>query len=337
MIHLMVNYLVNLITNPPIDVLKKGNDKLKCSVVGSLPKGGLPFGRVSAYAHRVWDKQGLLSVFQKDDSTFIFKFDSDRGMNNILARGTWYIGRAPLLVHPWGFNPCSNSVKSIPLWIKFEKVPDCYWTAEGLSNIASVIGKPLGTDDLTSKLEVLPFAKICVEYTIGKELPNKIEVMNLNPMTEKLNMVEVKVTYPNKPLMCSGCKAVGHVVGACPITTRHWVKKVPLPAAPADDIGEGVSEFHGSPTSKSLSHPVVVPLDATPGGEEHGWETVPPKKSFSPASAAFFDTSPSPLNTFKNLAQVDEIDAKRASTSTLPKSQRFKRSKASGKPSSQSS
>ncbi|KAK1365668.1 hypothetical protein POM88_041229 [Heracleum sosnowskyi] len=58
-------------------------------------------------------------------------------------------------------------------------MPDSYWTQDGLSFLASVIGNPLSADDMTSRLEILPFAKICVEYKIVDDLPSKIEVENL--------------------------------------------------------------------------------------------------------------------------------------------------------------
>ncbi|KAK1399054.1 hypothetical protein POM88_008917 [Heracleum sosnowskyi] len=263
-------------------------------------------------------------------------------MNNILARGTWYIGKAPLLVYPWGADSRSNTIKTIALWVRFEKVPDCYWTQEGLSNIASVIGRPLGADALTSKLEVLPFARMCVEYEIGKDLPNKIEVMDLIPGTEELKLVEVKVTYPVKPLVCSGCNALGNLVGACPVTKRHWVPKIIQPVANQDSAATGVVDrpVEQSTPLKSYTQPpagnehLVTPIDCDEN--DNTWQTVHPRKSCSPASVAYSDASPTPLNTFKNLAQVDEVDAKRASSSHLSKSQLKKRKKALLKPSHQS-
>lgn len=120
-----------------------------------------------------------------------------------------------------GFNIQTDTVKSIPLWVKFEQVSDSYWTQEGLSNLASAIGKPLYADELTSRFEVLPFAKVCLEFTIGKDLPSSIEALDLDPATEEERIVEVKVSYPYKPRICSSCHALGHIVGACPITKRH--------------------------------------------------------------------------------------------------------------------
>ncbi|KAK1405698.1 hypothetical protein POM88_005303 [Heracleum sosnowskyi] len=287
---------------PPIEVLKKGNDKLRNCIVGSISKGNVSFGRVSAFAHHVWDKRGLLSVFQKDNATFIFKFDSELSMNNVLASGTWYIGSTPMLVHAWGIDIHTESVKSIPLWVKLEKIPDCYWTQEGLSNLASIVGRPLGADALTSRLEILPFVKVCVEYIVGNDLPSKIEAMNLNPVTEEMTVVEVVVSYPNKPRVCSGCKALGHIVGACPITKRQWVQKPKV----ATDDKKGDDEHPVISETDKLDPDVSTPthnLDNI-ANDEGDWHTVPHKRAFSPASVAYSDNSPTPLNTFKNLTRV---------------------------------
>lgn len=59
-------------------------------------------------------------------------------------------------------------------------------------------------------------------------------------------------------------------------------------------------------------------------GLDSGWQEVHHKRSFSPTSVAYSVDSPTPLNTFKHLAQVDEIDAKRALYATLSKSKQKK-------------
>lgn len=116
-------------------------------------------------------------------------------------------------------------VQTMPLWVKFEKVPDCYWTQEGISTLASVIGPPICADELTSQLEVLPIAKMCVNYTIGKDLPTKLKVVALDPITEEKTIEEVLLSYANKPLACTACQSLGHLVGACPKVKRQWVRK----------------------------------------------------------------------------------------------------------------
>ncbi|KAK1369733.1 hypothetical protein POM88_035825 [Heracleum sosnowskyi] len=231
------------IVSPPDEVLRKGNEKFKSCIVGTFTRGAPPFSKVAAFAHNVWDKRGLVHISQKDSRTFVFKFDSLSNMNSVLAKGTWYLGSSPMLVHAWGSKVGEKN--SMPLWVKFENMPDSYWTRDGLSFHASVIGHPLSADDMTSKLEILPFAKLCVEYTIGDDLPTKIEVEVLDPVTEIKHIEEVKVSYPIKPLVCKACKSLGHVIGACPIATRQWVQK--------DKPQSMGNESTGTPMQNNLS------------------------------------------------------------------------------------
>lgn len=105
-------------------------------------------------------------------------------MNKVLTKGTWYVEQRPMLVRVWCNNLKEKQVPSMPLWIKLTHISDCYWTKEGLSSIASVIGPPIIADQLTSKLDILPFARFCVEYKLGVPLPSSIPVMVLDPITE---------------------------------------------------------------------------------------------------------------------------------------------------------
>lgn len=84
-------------------------------------------------------------------------------MNAALSKGTWYVDRKPMIVCRWGSEGFNKPITTIPLWFKLSIIPDCYWTQDGLSRLASVIGEPLCADQLTSKLEMLPFAKFCVK------------------------------------------------------------------------------------------------------------------------------------------------------------------------------
>lgn len=111
--------------------------------------------------------------------------------------------------------------------VKSSNLPD-YWTREGLSRVASVVGVPLSADELTSRLEILPFAKLCVQYKVGDPLPNSITVVDLDPSSGCKSNVEVKVSYQNKPQFYSNCKSLGYIVNVCPHATfakRAWVQK----------------------------------------------------------------------------------------------------------------
>lgn len=141
-------------------------------------------------------------------------------MNKVLSQGTLYIEGQPMLMKAWGRT--TKNVDSNPLWVKLQKIPDCYWTQLGLSWLCSFIGRPLCVDELTSNLDILPFSMMCVNYKIGDELPDKISVEVLDPVTEKKSIAEVLVQYPYKPLVCTGCHSLGHKVGAFPSTKRVW-------------------------------------------------------------------------------------------------------------------
>lgn len=68
-------------------------------------------------------------------------------------------------------------------------------------------------------------------------MPTKIEARVLDPITEERHIETIDVSYPFKPLVCTACKSLGHLVGACPNVTRKWVKK-----QPREEINAGKDE-----------------------------------------------------------------------------------------------
>lgn len=273
---------------------------------------------------------------KKDSHIFLFKFISELAMNKVLSQGTWYVEGQPMLLKAWG--RAAKEVDSIPLWVKFSKIPDCYWTQKGLSWLGSTIGRPLCADELTSKLEVLPFAKMCVEYKIGDEIPNKIEVESLDPVSEEISVVEVQVQYPFKHLVCWGCRALGHKVGACPTTRRVWVMK----EKQANNVDERMNvdqEVNCNPASNQgqMVNEEVTPLkEATVATHGKCLAHDQVCNETSGVNSTIEESSPSPAATFKNLKNVDEIDSKRAAAAAnvkqLSKSQKKRRRKAQGSP-----
>ncbi|KAK1394457.1 hypothetical protein POM88_013513 [Heracleum sosnowskyi] len=230
-----------------------------------------------------------------------------------------------MLLSAWGTNPCISPITSMPLWIKISKIPDCYWTSTGLSSIASVVGNPLGADELTSKLDVLPFAKVCVQYEIGAALPSKIPVMAINPCTGVKEEVDVLISYPIKPLVCTSCKSLGHSIAACPVTKRVWVEKRKQPPVeppppeqhnietvgkpdkslvPEEFSGEQHLEprdsFRDTTSNTNAVNNVLLPeVDS-----EQGWTQVKSKKTKTTPGP---EESPPLPSSFKNLKAVDEF------------------------------
>lgn len=323
------------LVSPPDDVLKAGVDKLKTSIVGTFTKGTVPYSKVLDFANSLWKNRGLLDVGQKDNRTFFFRFNSESDMVKALAKGTWYIDRKPMVVHAWGTSV--NSVTTMPLWVRFDRIPDSYWTQDCLSRIASVIGPPICADELTSKLNILPFAKICVNYSIGNTLPTVIPVTVLDPISNEKVVEEVLVSYPNKPLACTSCKSLGHLVGSCPVTVRKWIRKVkePIPEPSSVKVDKPTAQVHVPKDDKSEGANASNP---TVDGECSPKTPVSTLQTPLGVDSAVPDSTATPVHNFKNLKRVDEIDAKHgADLQTdsgefkLTRGQRKKLKKAKGK------
>lgn len=259
------------VVEPPDEILIKGAEKFRCCIVGQFSKKTLPFLRVQNVARNAWGKLGLIDVFQKNASVFIFKFESFAAKNKVLSQGTWYFDHKPLVVTEWG-SEAGEKISEIPLWIKLSNIPDCYWTEEGLGRLASTIGKPLCADNLTSQMNVLPFARMCVQYKVGDPLPDKIKAVDLNPCTKAKSIVEVLVDYQQKPKVCASCKSLGHIMTVCPISINKWVRK----------------EQPGGSSRQSDSkseEPIIEIVDSSEAGDLRS-DRVPNKRPLSPSPSS---------------------------------------------------
>ncbi|KAG5565975.1 hypothetical protein RHGRI_001788 [Rhododendron griersonianum] len=99
-----------------------------------------------------------------------------------------------------------TTVKSIAekIWAKFGLI-DVLSNDEGLSYVASALGRPLYADRMTETCKRLNYAKICVEIDVNYELLDSFDVVLANGDT-----FPIKVWHPWKPLKCDKCKVFGH-------------------------------------------------------------------------------------------------------------------------------
>lgn len=215
-----------------------------------------------------------------------------------------------MVVTCWGVKLGKDCISSMPIWIKLTDIPDSYWTEEGLNRLASVVGKPLGADNLTSKLEMLPYAKIQGLYKLGDPLPNEVAATVLDPVTEQKYVAKVNIVYPFRSLFCSGCRFLGHSVGPCPSVTIIWVKK--------DAQGETTTPD----VTNNQQEPVIIlePGDCATGDKgqesntgftENGANDWTKVKRRNKGALGSPDVSPTPPCTFKNLKVVDEVDIRK--------------------------
>lgn len=80
----------NLLVKPPVEVLRRGNQRWSSSLVGYFLHSTLPFKVVEPIARRLWGSMGLSKVFLHSKGYYIFKFDTASDRDNVLASGPWH-------------------------------------------------------------------------------------------------------------------------------------------------------------------------------------------------------------------------------------------------------
>lgn len=237
--------------SPPENVELLGQSKWKRCVVGQFLDKKLGFTAVRNIAMRIWEKFGIREVLSNEKGFFFFLYDGE-SFHELLERGPWHFGGKLLILKLW--HPHLKLEKeqlfTIPLWVHFLNVPLELWTGPGLSYVASSVGRPLYADQLTESGQRLSFAKICVEVDCSSPLPSSFDLKYDNG-----DMVEIRVQYPWKPMMCSDCMMFGHVVSNCP-------KKVPSTGPEAvkahvnlgKNVAPGHTEWQAVGTLRKDSH-----------------------------------------------------------------------------------
>ncbi|KAL0294626.1 UNVERIFIED_CONTAM: hypothetical protein Sangu_3213600 [Sesamum angustifolium] len=102
-------------------------------------------------------------------------------MEEVLEGGPWlYLGQ-PIVLQKWEPGMVLRKLKhtEVPVWIKLRHLPVELWTTDGLSTVASGIGKPLYPDAITRACTRLDFAR-CVMLNVNSKLPKHIVIMMPN-------------------------------------------------------------------------------------------------------------------------------------------------------------
>ncbi|KAK3225375.1 hypothetical protein Dsin_005237 [Dipteronia sinensis] len=92
----------------------------------------------------------------------------------------------------------------VPVWVKFFNIPHEYWTKEGLSYVASAVGKPFYANSLTETMKRISYARICVKIDATSKLIDSFDLlMGEGDEHNNRESVEILVEYQWKPKICS--------------------------------------------------------------------------------------------------------------------------------------
>ncbi|GAV92612.1 DUF4283 domain-containing protein/zf-CCHC_4 domain-containing protein [Cephalotus follicularis] len=208
---------------PPPEVCARGALEWEHTLVAFLVGKRLPATKVKEVLQRKWGQVGVLSFHTVSNGVFLIKFENGHARDWVMDNGPWDIWGYHIALRKWtkGMSLRLEECRSIPVWVKLSNVPVHLWSNEGLSYIASVLGRPLYMDAPTTKRQTLTFARICVDMLATSSFPTAI---NLDLDDGSSTVVEVE--YPWKPQACSLCKVFDHANKSCPkAVRREWLPK----------------------------------------------------------------------------------------------------------------
>jgi len=139
-----------------------------------------------------------------------FKHLSDQSI--VVQKGVYFFDNKPFLVKPWNeeMDISTETLVSLPVWVRFMELDNKYWGLDSLSKIGSVLGIPIKTDKYTRDKSFLRYARLLIEMQLQDSFADYIEFVN-----EHNVVVRQKVEYEWKPTKCDYCRMFGHTEEKC--------------------------------------------------------------------------------------------------------------------------
>ncbi|CAN1301865.1 hypothetical protein LINPERPRIM_LOCUS25171 [Linum perenne] len=156
----------------PKKVLEIGKKKLKSAAVAQF-LGEVPPARViRSMANRLWGFEGEVIFSELSPGFFLFEFHSEALCNWVLER-SWHIHHSAMVLRRWsyGITPIDFSPKELPVWIVMKRVPPILINPEGVSWLATQVGRPINKF-VRDGLDV----KICVVKDVHEEVKSELVV-----------------------------------------------------------------------------------------------------------------------------------------------------------------
>nr|GEW22733.1 hypothetical protein [Tanacetum cinerariifolium] len=143
-----------VIISIPRKVVEKGSTRFEHTLYGYFIGKRLAFPVVEYYARNNWGKHGLKRIMMNKKGFFFFKFDSQAGLEAVLKGGPWMIRKSLIIFKKWsmGTSLLKEESTRIPIWVKLHDIPLQVFEEDGISLIATFIGKPVMLDSYTSSM-----------------------------------------------------------------------------------------------------------------------------------------------------------------------------------------
>ncbi|KAL0285129.1 UNVERIFIED_CONTAM: hypothetical protein Sradi_7182200 [Sesamum radiatum] len=224
-----------IVVRPSLDVIRNGAKRWATTAVGYFLGKRPYFHHVNEYVCSVWPM--VREVKATSNGFFFFEFNTMAAMEEVTEGGPWLFRGQALILQKWEPRMMLRKLQhtQVPVWIKLRHLPIELWTTEGLSTVASGIGKPLYPDAITRACTRLDFDRVCVMLDISSKLLKHIVIMV--PKEEGgESACKVDVEYEWLPPKCNAYMSLGHPTNDCHMTkSKHrppvsvYVQKPPAP------------------------------------------------------------------------------------------------------------
>ncbi|GKC50616.1 zinc knuckle CX2CX4HX4C containing protein [Tanacetum coccineum] len=171
----------------PMKVVQTTSSRFENTLYGYFIGKWIAFPVVEYYVRNNWAKYGLTRLMMNSKGFFFFKFDSNKGLEDVLENGPWMIRNSPIILKKWTMNTSlfKEELNRIPVWVKIHDVPLQVFYEDVIIKADEVLKESI---------------------TMGIPMP---EGMGFSKET-------VRVEYEWKPPRCDQCKIFGHVYDQCP-------------------------------------------------------------------------------------------------------------------------
>ncbi|KAL0290049.1 UNVERIFIED_CONTAM: hypothetical protein Sradi_7058700 [Sesamum radiatum] len=233
-----------VLVRPTIDMIREGSNRWNTTAVGYFLGKRPYFHHLKDFVLSIWP--AVQDVKATSNGFFFFQFKTMAALEEVLEGGPWlYLGQ-PIVLQKWEPGMVLRKLKhtEVPVWIKLRHLPVELWATDGLSTVASGIGRPLYPDAITRACTRLDFARVCVMLNVNSKLPKHIVIMIPNEHGGE-SACKVDVEYEWLPPKCTNCTSLGHATKECPLTKPMkpaisiYVKRNQIPA-PASRTGDPI-------------------------------------------------------------------------------------------------
>ncbi|KAL2250145.1 UNVERIFIED_CONTAM: hypothetical protein Sindi_2488200, partial [Sesamum indicum] len=167
-----------IVIHPTLKTIRNGLRRWNSTAIGYFLGKRPYFHHLKDYVKSIWPL--LIDVTVTSNGFFFFRFKTTVAMEEIIEGGPWLFQGQPIVLQKWEPGMVMRKLKhtQVPMWVQFQNLPMELWTNEGLSMVASGIGRPLYQDAITRACTRLNFARVCVMLDVIMKLPKHLVVMS---------------------------------------------------------------------------------------------------------------------------------------------------------------